>query len=158
MKWQEVCDNPYLRNLPFKIELNEYGNIVMSPAKVYHSAFQGEIEYLLRCLVKKGKTFPECAIATSKGTKVADVVWVSQNRFEQIKTEIECSISPEICIEIFSSSNSLKEMDEKKDLYFEVGAEEFWICDELGNVSFYDRRGKLEQSNLVPDFPSKIEL
>lgn len=40
MNWQEVCEHPSLKNLPFKIELNEYGNIVMSPVKVYHSAFQ----------------------------------------------------------------------------------------------------------------------
>jgi len=32
MNWQEVCEIPQLKNLPFKIELNEYGRIVMPPA------------------------------------------------------------------------------------------------------------------------------
>ena len=47
MNWQEVCADPHLRNLPFKIELNEYGQVVMSPVKVYHSAFQGRIGALI---------------------------------------------------------------------------------------------------------------
>lgn len=32
MRWSEVIDNPVLQNLPFKIELNRFGNILMSPA------------------------------------------------------------------------------------------------------------------------------
>ena len=32
MNWQEVCEDRSLQDLPFKIELNEYGQIVMSPA------------------------------------------------------------------------------------------------------------------------------
>ena len=47
MEWQEVCEHPSLQNLPFKIELNEKGQILMSPVKVYHSAFQGKIARLL---------------------------------------------------------------------------------------------------------------
>jgi len=38
MQWQEVCEHPSLQNLPFKIELNERGQVLMSPVKVYHSA------------------------------------------------------------------------------------------------------------------------
>ena len=37
MNWQEICNDPLLRELPYKIELNEWGKIVMSPAR--HSAF-----------------------------------------------------------------------------------------------------------------------
>ncbi len=158
MNWEEVCDNPNLKNLPFKIELNEYGKIVMSPAKVYHSAFQGEIEYLLRSLLKTGKTLPECAIATRMGTKVADVAWVSDERFKIIKREIECSIAPEVCIEVTSSSNTRREMDEKRGWYFEAGAEEVWVCDEEGRVVFYDKSGELPVSKRVPGFPLKIDL
>ena len=52
MNWQEVCEDPNLRNLPYKIELNAEGKIIMSPQKVYHSIFQGEIQSLLRKLKK----------------------------------------------------------------------------------------------------------
>ena len=37
MDWREVIENPSLRNLPFKIETNEWGQIVMTPATVRHS-------------------------------------------------------------------------------------------------------------------------
>lgn len=39
MEWQDVCNHPDLKDLPFKIEVNERGQIVMSPVKVIHSLF-----------------------------------------------------------------------------------------------------------------------
>lgn len=57
----------------------------MSPVKVYHSDFQGEIEFLLRSLLKKGKSVQECTIITRKGTKVADVAWFSSERWDTVK-------------------------------------------------------------------------
>jgi len=73
MNWQEVCEHPSLKDLPFKIELDELGKIIMSPVKINHSILQGEIEFLLRSLLKGGKALSGCAIKTGKGTKVADV-------------------------------------------------------------------------------------
>lgn len=158
MNWQEVCEHPSLQDLPFKIELDEHGQILMTPVRIYHSAFQGEIEYLLRSLLKTGKTLPECAIATEKGVKVADVAWLSLERFAQVKQEAACSIAPEICIEVTSSSNSNKEMTEKMKLYFQHGAQECWICDETGYIRFYNPVGELDYSLLVPNFPKKVVL
>ena len=158
MNWSEVCAHPSLRDLPFKIELNEWGQIVMSPVKVRHSIFQGEIEALLRSLKPEGKVAPECAIRTRKGTKVADIVWMSQERYHIVKNEDECSIAPEICIEVISASNTQQEMLEKKDLYFEQGAEEMWFCDSQGQLQFYTPEGELKHSQRVPAFPQKIQL
>lgn len=159
MQWQNVCEHPSLQNLPFKIELNEYGNITMSPVKVAHSAFQSEISFILRSLAKDGRALSECAIATSRGTRVADVAWASLPVFKKIQPETECSIAPEICIEVVSSSNSDEEMDEKKALYFESGAKEFWLCDKHGQMSFFNQKnGRLNESELMPDFPKQITL
>jgi Uma2 family endonuclease len=158
MNWQEVCEHPSLKNLPFKIELDEYGHIIMSPVKIYHSILQGEIEFILRSLLKEGKTLPECAIKTSKGTKVADVAWVSLDLLSKIKGETEASTAPEICLEIISASNTKKEMAEKRQLYFEAGAKEVWLCNENGELSFFNAEQKLIHSILVPKFPEKIEM
>mgnify|MGYP000929546953 CR=1 FL=1 len=157
MNWQEVCENPSLQDLPFKIELNEKGEIIMNAVRVIHSLYQGEIEYLLRTLLRGGKTLPECAIRTSKGTKVADVAWATPNTVRKVKDEVECSIAPEICVEVISTSNTEDEMKEKADLYFEKGAREVWIC-ENGVMRFYNAGGKMEKSVLAPDFPKKIEI
>ena len=155
MQWQEVCDHSSLQNLPFKIELTENGQILMSPVKVYHSAFQGKIA---RLLPENGVILPECAIKTTRGTKVADMAWCSIQRFGTVAHESECSIAPELCIEVTSSSNTKMEMDEKKQLYLSAGAVEFWICNEEGEVTFFDASGSLQSSTLVPLFPNRITI
>ncbi len=158
MNWQEACEYPGLQNLPFKIELDEGGKIIMSPVKVNHSAYQGEISYLLRSMLKKGKTLVECAIGTRMGTKVADVAWASLERFAKIVHETECSIAPEICVEVISPGNTNDEIEKKKELYFENGSEEVWICTNDGDISFHIPAEEIETSVLVPGFPKKIKL
>lgn len=157
MNWLEVCEHPALQNLPFKIELDETGKIIMSPTKVYHSIYQGEIIGLLFTLSDTGKPITECAIATRKGTKVADVAWASSARLKTIWTEIECSIAPEICVEVLSATNTQREMREKQQLYFESGALEVWLCDAAGQMTFFSPSGELDQSGLFPAFPKQLE-
>lgn len=158
MNWQEVCEHPSLQDLPFKIETNERGEIVMAPVKVVHSAYQGEIGFLLRSQRQEGKVLAECVIKTTKGTKVADVAWVSGERFLQIKDETECSIAPEVCIEVLSLSNTDDEITEKRQLYLDQGAQEVWTCHGDGDIYFYNPAGRLAQSVLFPHFPQHIEI
>ncbi|CAK0779832.1 putative restriction endonuclease domain-containing protein [Gammaproteobacteria bacterium] len=136
MNWQEVCERSDLRNLPFKIELNAWGQILMSPIKAYHSAFRGQIA---RLLPREGVVLAECAIKTAQDTKVADIAWCSSERFRHIREETECSVAPEVCIEIQSASNSDIEMAEKIGLYLAAGAVEVWLCDLAGDLSFSGR-------------------
>lgn len=158
MNWQEVCEHPSLQDLPFKIELDQWGRIILSPAKVYHAVYQAEIAFLLKYLLRKGRILTECAIKTDKGTRVADVAWMSETRFAQVKNQAECSIAPEICVEVLSSSNTFEEMQEKRTLYFAQGVQEVWLCNELGEMSFYNKDSQLENSNLVPEFQQQINL
>ena len=46
MQWSEVIDNPYLRNLPFKIELNQFGQVLMSTASNLHGSIQAKVTSL----------------------------------------------------------------------------------------------------------------
>ena len=94
---------------------------------------------------------------TERGTKVADVAWASADRVKLIKHETECSIAPEICVEVHSLSNTNDEMEEKRRLYFASGAVEVWLCKD-GAMSLYDRDGKIERSLLVQGFPLLIEI
>ncbi|MCI5132886.1 MAG: Uma2 family endonuclease, partial [Candidatus Electrothrix sp. EH2] len=89
MNWQEVCADKHLQDLPYKIELNEQGQILMTPVRLYHSAWQGEIIRWLLRLIDSGKALPEVAIATAQGTEVADVVWCSDTLWQQITHEAE---------------------------------------------------------------------
>ncbi|MGI8468311.1 MAG: Uma2 family endonuclease [Pyrinomonadaceae bacterium] len=158
MNWKEVTENPNLRDLPFKIELNEWGHIVMNPVKLNHSVYQGEIISQLRMLNPDGKVLAECAVWTRKGTKVADVAWLSDELWKKQKGKTEAQIAPEVCVEVLSMSNSEYEMKEKRKLYFEQGAKEFWICDEYGNISFYSAKRKLVKSKMFPEFSVKVEI
>lgn len=156
MNWQDVCGSYELKDLPFKIELNRQGQILMTPVKVSHSLFQGKISGLLYENIKHGEVLVECAIGTKSGTKVADVAWVSNDRLEVIRHEIECSVAPEICIEVMSPTNTEEEMVDKRRLYFESGAQEVWICDENGVFKFFNNTGKSSRSLLAPDFPRSL--
>ncbi len=156
MNWLEVCEHPALQDLPFKIELDETGKIIMAPTKVYHSIYQGDIAYRLQTLAPTGKAMVECAIATRKGTKVADVAWASPERLAIIWSEAECSIAPELCVEVLSSANTNREMRTKRQLYFEKGALEVWLCDPKGRITFFSPEGQLDYSVLFPDFPLEI--
>ncbi|MDQ2696267.1 MAG: Uma2 family endonuclease [Pseudomonadota bacterium] len=158
MNWQELCNRPDLHNLPFKIELDEQGRIIMSPVKVYHSALQGEIAAILRLNRKDGRILTECAIQTRKGTKVTDVSWASAETYQVIKNEAECPVAPEVCIEVLSSSNTAEEIAEKKILYFEKGALEVWLCHRDGSIYYFDPQGEMTQSAVFPGFPRKVDL
>ena len=158
MNWQELCNRSDLQNLPFKIELDAQGKVIMSPVKIYHSALQGEIAAALRLHRKDGKILSECAIQTRQGTKVADVAWASRETYLIIKDQVECSLAPEVCIEVLSSSNTEEEIAAKKSLYFEKGAKEVWLCNRQGIVEYFDREGKLDKSAFFPLFPARIDL
>ena len=158
MNWKEITENPNLRDLPFKIETNEFGQIIMNPVKLNHSVYQGEIIRLLVNINPDGKVLAECAIWTRKGTKVADVAWFSDKLWQTQKGKTEAAVAPELCVEVASMSNSEREMTEKRKLYFEQEAIEFWFCDEYGNISFYNSKRKLKSSSLFPEFPDKVEI
>ena len=66
--------------------------------------------------------------------------------------------SPEIVVEIESPSNSAAELEEKRLLYFEVGAKEFWLCDEDGDMRFFHPQGELKRSELFVEFPAHIDI
>jgi Uma2 family endonuclease len=158
MNWQQVLEDKSLRDLPYKIELNKQGQIIMSPVKPRHSAYQGEIVALLGRLKTGGRVLAEPAIETSDNVKVADVGWISIERYKKVFNETVFTIPPEICVEVQSESNTSEEMMFKKELFFERDAIEFWLCDEHGTMSFYDKNGKLNGSTLVPTFPAHIDI
>ena len=158
MKWSEIIEDETLQNLPFKIELNEWGNVVMSPASNLHGAIQTAIASLLTQLKGEGVVISECSLRTSKGVKVADVVWISADFFSQNGVETPYNVAPELCVEIVSPSNSDAEMAQKRDLYLAKGAREVWTCSLEGRVAFFNHRGETERSALFSNFPNAIEL
>lgn len=157
--WSRALRDPSLQDLPYKIETNEYGQLVMSPQKPRHGYLQARVDELLLEHVKQpGRRAVEFAVETARGVKVPDVVWLSEHVWERLPSDAEASpLAPEICIEVLSASNTRAEIDEKRRLYFACGAQEVWTCDEDGLMHFFDPSGERSSSELVPTFPGEIE-
>jgi len=81
-RWDEIVRDPALRDLPYKVETNERGQIILSPHQNRHSKQQKAVLNLLDELLAEGETYPEYALATSHGVKAPDVVWMSPEREE----------------------------------------------------------------------------
>ncbi|GAB5520787.1 MAG: Uma2 family endonuclease [Rhodothermales bacterium] len=156
MTWQDVVEHPSLQDLPFKIELNEWGQIVMSPASNQHGRRQTRLARMLMEHLD-GEAFVEASIETPKGVKVADVVWMSDTFASTYGDETPFKRAPEICIEVMSPSNSGVEMLEKVLLYLAKGAHEVWLCATDGRLTFHDHTGSRTTSALLPDFPTQID-
>jgi len=158
LTWEDVCSDPSLRDLPFKIELNRLNQLVMSPAHPRHSRLQSKVARILGDLLDNGEAIVELAIETADSTKVPDVVWASNATIARRSGEISWQSAPEICVEVSSPANTAQEMEKKRVLYFECGAREVWFCSWDGNMTFYDPSGKLKNSKVCSTFPDSIVL
>lgn len=149
MEWIDVINNPFLKDLPFKIELNKWGKILMSPASNNHGIRQYEVAKYLDTHKQSGKIIIECSIKTPQGVKVADVAWASDAFIAEHGDQTPYTTAPEICVEVVSPSNSRAEMDEKITLYLNQGAHEVWLCDQEGEISYFSIEGRMNKSQEI---------
>ena len=159
MTWAELCEDTSLHDLPYRIETNAQGQIIMSPTKIWHSRREGRIAALLARLLPTGEVVTQPALHTHEGTKVADVSWYSDARIDEVGVDDDAAeflIAGEIMVEVLSYSNSDQEMTQKRELYFGLGAQEVWLCDLQGIMSFWTPEGQIEGSKLCPEFPKII--
>ena len=149
MEWAEVINNPLLQDLPFKIELNKWGKILMSPAGNNHGLLQYKIGRMIDLGKGSGEIIIECSVKTPDGVKVADVAWASDEFIAEHGIVTPYNVAPEICVEVVSPSNSKKEMKEKIQLYLEQGAREVWLVDLKGVITYFSKMGQIDQSKEI---------
>ena len=159
MTWAEICEDKLLATLPYRIESDRWGNIIMSPPpRSRHAEYQTEIAVLLRNQLRGGLSIAECPIQTSEGVKAADVAWVSNERRASKPNDPVYLIAPEICVEVESPSNQEAELMERGRLFFEKSAEEFWLCHLNGEMTFFDLAGIIPQSKICAGFPKTVVI
>ena len=146
MEWSEVIENPLFENLPFKIELNRFGQILMSPASNSHGNMEYRVGRALERSCPPGEIIIECSIQTSDGVKVADVAWASTEFINEYGYSTPYLQAPEICVEILSPSNSDEEMRIKTELYLTRGAQEVWLVNTQDKLRFFSHSGELTSS------------
>src|SRR5262249_41638893 len=158
-RWDELLDDPVLARIEGRVETDRHGQIIMSPPpSARHGTYQSKISYALRDLMDEGEVVTECPISTADGVRAADVAWASEQTMRILGNRSCFPTSPEICVEVLSTRNTKKEIDEKKALYFDAGAREVWICGDAGRVSFFNDATSpaSEKSRLCPKFPKRI--
>ena len=141
-RWAEVMNDPGLRDLPYKIEINAWGKIEMSPANTRHARLQGRIAAELARQLPAGEVLTEVPVLTDIGVRVPDVAWASNEFLKVHREATPLPRAPEICVEIVSASNTDAEMQEKTRAYLAAGAEEVWLVAEAGTVRYCDAGGE----------------
>lgn len=125
-RWRALCADATFEDVPGKVELTEWGEILMSPVGKTHGLIVMRIaEALKRGL--GGHTMAEVGIVTSIGVRAPDVAWCSDQYLQQHPEESPLERAPEICVEVASSSNPLPKLREKAGAYVRAGAVEAWI-------------------------------
>jgi len=126
-RWQALCADPTYEDVPGKLELTEWGEILMSPVGKTHGLIAMRIaEGLRRAL--GGHTMAEVGVATAIGIRAPDVAWCTDEYLGRHPEESPLSSAPEICVEVASESNALPKLREKARAYVRAGAVEAWIA------------------------------
>jgi Uma2 family endonuclease len=141
LRWAELCNDPSLHDLPYKIELNKYGTMEMSPASTRHARFQAAVAHELARQLPAGTAMTECAVATIEGVRVPDVAWASPEFTARHGDATPLPQAPDICVEIRSPSNIDEEMAMKTRAYLSAGAVEVWIVADAGTCQVFDAQG-----------------
>ena len=156
LRWTELIHDPTLRDLPYKIELNGWGNIEMSPTSFRHSRTQGYVATELGKRLAGGSVLIELAILTDIGVRVPDVAWGSDAYIEAQKASTPATKAPEICVEVLSPSNFDIEIREKTRAYVAAGAAEVWIIDEEGAWHVFNAAGEQSGTKFSVELPDLL--
>jgi hypothetical protein len=100
-RWEEVLNDPSLRDLPYKIELNAWGKLEMAPRSNRRGRLAGEISAALVEQLQ-GSVFISCSILTASGIRTPDVAWASPEFMQAFGEMTPYVRAPEICVEIVS--------------------------------------------------------
>ena len=152
-RYRAMCDDPCFANVPGKVELDVWGRVLMTPPpSAYHGLTQSRLDHKLRTVLG-GEVITEAPIVTWAGLFLADLAWLSPAYVAAQGIQTLLVPAPEICIEVVSPSNSVKELSEKRDAYLAAGAEEVWlIYPKSKRCEFYGKQGLMEKSKYAIDF------
>jgi Uma2 family endonuclease len=154
-RWQAMCADPSFADIAGKIELTEWGEILMSPVGKSHGLLAA---HLVKVLVEAlgGHTMVEVGVATDIGVRAPDVAWCSDAFLAAHPEDAPLAGAPELCVEIASPSNALPKLREKAAAYVSAGAPEAWLVfPQSMQVEIYGRDGRRATTSFPVD-PAKF--
>ena len=117
---------------PVYHELRHGAVVAVTRPKLKHSLIQRNLRELLTSLAEPGsyvdtemayRPLPEYELW------VADVAYVSAERFRQADPDDNIRGAPELVVEVLSPSNTAAEINEKVGICLANGSREFWVVD-----------------------------
>jgi len=110
-----------------------HGEIVaVTRPKLKHSLIQRSLRRLLEDVAERGSLVDvEIAFRPLQEHElwVADVAYLSAERFQQADPEDNIRGAPDIVVEVLSPSNTVAEISDREKLCLENGAKQFWVVD-----------------------------
>ncbi len=150
-RWRALCNDPTFDDVAAKIELTEWGEILMSPVGKTHGISAMRVAEVLHKALG-GHTMAEVGVATPIGVRAPDVAWCSEHYLAAHPEEMPLSSAPELCVEIVSASNALPKLREKAMAYVNAGAVEAWIVyPQSRQIEIFGREGRREKSSFAVD-------
>jgi Uma2 family endonuclease len=157
-RWQQLAADPTFADVAGKIELTEWGEILMTPVGKTHGLVAMRIGERLRAALG-GHTMTEVGVATAIGVRAPDVAWCSDAFLQAHPEELPLSSAPELCIEIVSATNALPKLREKAVAYVNAGAHEAWLVYPASQrVEVHDRTGQVETTSFSVDLGSLFSV
>lgn len=140
------------------IEINEYGELLVNAANRYHVLLQKRLAaYLERSLGGEAVTEMPVRVTLPDGAgfklRVPDISWsLRPDFFEGPADKLVLTQPAELCVEIKSDANTLRELREKAGELLRGGATEVWIVfPDLKQIDYYASQGRLAVSRFDVD-------
>ena len=145
-RWQALSANPIFEDLAARIELTEWGEILVCPVTKTQGLLAPRIAIALTEMLGQ-QAMLGVGIATDIGVRVPDVAWCSDRFLEAHPEEAPLSSAPELCVQIAPAGSALPKLREKAGAYVRACATEAWIVfPQSRQLEIYGREGRRQAS------------
>ncbi|MGB7441987.1 MAG: Uma2 family endonuclease [Coleofasciculaceae cyanobacterium] len=159
-------------NRDLRLERTAQGELIVNPPTGWQTGerncnISGELYLWWRNAGEPGKVFDSSTgfILPNGATRAPDASWVSQERWQMLTREQKgtfANICPDFVVELRSSSDSLKSLQEKLREYIDNGARLGWLIDPQHRrveiyrqglaVEMLENPAELSGEEVLPDF------
>ena len=157
-----------------RAELIEGKIRTMPPTGFMHGDVELTIGSLLRDFVTQnqlGRVMTgEVGIYTRRNpdtVRGADILYISHNRLQQVKSDSYLDVAPELIVEVLSPNDLWVEVNTKLEEYFSIGVDLVWIADpdkrrlhvytSIAGISILNEEDSVRGGSVLPGFECQVK-